>query len=470
MSACARSRGGVLLLALVASGGCTLVPPYERPAAAIPATWPQGDAYPGTQEAALPGVGYRDVFADPQLVALIERALANNQDLRLALANVAAVRGQLRVQQAQRLPRVDASASVGAGERSSRASSGGGRESGSTTYEVGAGTTAFELDLFGRVRSLNDAALQEYLATQSAARAVRLTLAAEVASVYLGAAANRSLLAIARDTATAAERRVTLTRARLQGGIAPRSDLRQAETVLAQAQSDVAELTTIVAQDRNALALLVGAPVEEHDLAASIDEVGPRLRELPAGLDAYVLLNRPDVLQAEHRLRAAHARIGAARAAFFPRITLTAAAGLASTALSTLFSAGAFAWAVQPSLVLPLFDAGANAGNLEATVALRESATANYQKAIQTAFREVADALARRGTIDAQLEAQARLEAAARDNLVLVDARYRQGVESYLGALDAQRTLYAAQRLHVEVRLIRARNLVELFRALGGQT
>lgn len=458
------------LLGLAALAGCNLAPRYERPAPAIPASWPAGDAYLRATEATLPSLSYRDIFRDPALQALIKRALANNQDVRVALANVAFARGQLRVQRAQLLPRIDGSASVTVGESGATRSTAGGGSSGGTSanYDLGVGLTAFEIDLFGHVRSLSDSALQDYLATEAAVRTARLSLIAEVANAYLILATDRSLLAIARDTATIAARSVELTRARLSGGIAPRTELRQAETVLAQARSDAANLTAIVAQDRNALELLIGAPVGDADLATSIESVDGSLAELPAGLDSHILLRRPDVVQAEYRLRSANALIGAARAAFFPRINLTAVAGLASGALSSLFTAGAFAWSVQPSVLLPIFDAGANRGNLEATRALREAAVAQYQKTIQTAFREVADALARRGTIEDQYEAQANLVAAARDSYMLADARYREGVESFLVSLDAQRTLYSARRSLAATTLVRAANLVELYRALGG--
>jgi multidrug efflux system outer membrane protein len=462
------------LIAVTALAGCNLMPRYQRPAPAIPASWPAGDAYLRASEASLPKVGYRDIFRDPALQALIERAIANNQDVRLALANVAAARGLLGVQRAQQLPRIDGSAGVTVSGSDSAQSTGASGSSGanssrtSTSYDLGIGLSAFEIDLFGRLRSLSESALQDYLATEAAVRATRLSLVAEVANAYLTLATDRSLLAIAGQTVTTAARSVELTRMRLSGGIAPRTDLRQAETVLAQARSDIANLTAVVAQDRNALELLVGAPVSDADLATSIESVDGLLAELPAGLDSAILLRRPDVVQAEYRLRSASARIGAARAAFFPRISLTAVAGLASGALSSLFSAGAFAWSVQPSLVLPIFDAGTNRGNLDATVAQRDAAVAQYQKTIQTAFREVSDALARRGTIGNQFDAQAQLEAAARDNAALAEARYREGIDSFLTSLDAQRTLYTAQRSLATTRLVRAGNLVELYRALGG--
>lgn len=449
-------------------GGCTLIPNYERPAPAIPTAFPAGDAYPRSADAPLPpSMSLREIVVDPTLLNLIETALEYNQDLKLAAANVAAVRSQYRIQQAQRTPRFDGSISASIGERSERSTSSGSGSGDATVYQAGAGVTAFELDFFGRLGSLSEAALQEYLATEAAARTARIALVAEIANVYLQLAANRSLLAIARDTVRVSERSVELTRARLKGGVAPRSDVRQAETVLAQAQSDLAEYTTAVAQDANALRLLVGIEVDTAIEPTTFESMNDPLKEITAGLDSSLLLNRPDVQQSERQLRAANARIGAARAAFFPRISLTAAAGLASTALSSLVTAGAFAWSVQPSLLVPLFDGGSNEANLDATIALREAATARYQKTIQSAFREVADALARRGTIERQIDAQSRLVAAAADNLTLVEARYRQGIESFLGTLDAQRTLYAARRSLVQTRLIRSQNVVALYRALG---
>jgi len=466
------------LLAITALTGCSLQPAYRRPDPAIPPSWPVGDAYLRQSEADLPAITYRDIFRDPRLRALIERALANNQDLRAALANVASARAQYRVAHAALFPEIDASGGVTvrrqAENGASTASTGGGASANSggdrttTSYSAEIGTTAFEIDLFGRLRSLSNAAFDEYLGTEAAARAARLTLVAGVATAYLQLAADRSLLAIAEDTERSAQKSVDLTRARLQGGIAPRTDLRQAETILATAQSDEAALVTAVAQDRNALELLVGAPVADADLPASLEAVDGLLAELPAGLDSGILLRRPDVVQAEYQLRAADARIGAARAAFFPRISLTALAGLASTALSGLFTGGAFTWSIAPSATLPIFDGGANRGNLRYAEAQRDLAVANYRKAIQTAFRDVADALARRGTIDRQFTADRRLEEAARDSLFLATARYREGIDAYLATLDAQRTLYSARQTLTTTRLVRAQNLVALYQALGG--
>jgi multidrug efflux system outer membrane protein len=454
---------GVVVLA-----GCSLAPPKPQPEPAVPASWPVGDAYLRNSEATLPKVDYRDLFHDARLQALIARAIDNNQDVRLAVANIAAARGQLRVQRAQQFPQIGVAASASRADRGTAVSGSASGFADNFAFDVG--LSAFEIDLFGRVRSLGDAAQQTLFGTEAALRAARLSLVAEVASAYLTLATDRSLLAIAKETEDTATRSVQLTEARRAGGVAPRSDVRQAETVLATARADRAAQTTLVAQDRNALELLVGAPVADSDLAESIESVDGSFDEVPAGLDSRVLLRRPDVVQAEYQLYAANARIGAARAAFFPTISLTAAAGFASGSLTSLFTRDAFAWSAGPALSLPIFDAGARRGNLETVEAQRDAALAQYQKTIQTAFREVADALARRGTIDDQMRAQADLEAAARDSYFLADARYREGVDPFLSSLDAQRTLYTARRSLASIRRLRADNLVELYRALGGSS
>ncbi len=454
------SRLALLAPALLATA-CSLAPPRVQPTPAIPSSWPVGDAYLKQSEATLPEVSWRALFHDPRLRSLIERAEANNQDVRVAVANVAAARGQLRAQRSALFPQVGLGSDVATGRA---AGVPGGRL---TSYGFDLGLSAFEIDLFGRVRSLSEASLQDLLGTEAAVRATRISLVAEVASAYLTAATDRSLLAIAKDTEVAASRSVQLTEARRAGGVAPRSDVRQAETVLAQAQADRASQITLVAQDRNALELLVGAPVTDADLADSIESVDTLFDELPAGLDSHVLLRRPDVVQAEYRLYAANARIGAARAAFFPTISLTATAGFASGTLGSLFSRDGFTWSTGPGLSLPIFDVGLRRGNLETAEATRDAAVAQYQKAIQAAFRDVADALARRGTIEDQFRAQADLEAAARDSFFLADARYREGVDPFLNTLDAQRTLYSARRSLATVRRLRADNRVDLYRTLG---
>jgi multidrug efflux system outer membrane protein len=433
----------------------SLEPAYVQPAPAVPASWPVGDSYLAQSEAALPAVTYKDIFRDPRLQALIEQALVNNRDLMAAAANVAAARERYHIRRADQLPQVNASAG---------ATVSGDRDQ----YSAGVGVPNFEIDLFGRVRSLSHAQLERYFATESAGRATRLALVASIADAWLLHAADSSLLGIARETARSAATTVKLTRARLEGGVAPRTDLAQAEQILTGAEADVAQQTTSVAQDVNALQLLVGGPIDPKLLPASIDEAAPTVAALPAGLNSTILLRRPDVLEAEYQLRAANAEIGAARAALFPKISLTGLLGLASSALTSLFTGGAFAWSAGADATYSIFNAGAGRANVRLTQAEREAAVASYQKAIQTAFREVADALARRGTMGAELDARQRQAAAAADNLRLSEARYRAGIENFLASLDAQRSSYAAQRVLVATKLGEARNLVDLYQALGG--
>ena len=505
-----------LILALALGGsalaGCSMEPKYVRSDLPVPPSWPVGDAYLRQSEATLPAFTYRDIFKDRRLQTVIDQALANNRDLRLAAANIAAARAQYRIQRADLFPAIDASGrytysgggdgarsvagsgstggtgtGIGTGTGTGGAGTGtgtGGTGAGTgtstgtiTTSGVGnsafsaqVGTTAFELDLFGRIRSLSRAALDRYFATEAAARATRLTLVGDIATAWLTYAADRSLLRIAQDTATSAQKSVRLTRARLEGGISPRTDLRQAEQILETANADLAEQTTLVAQDVNALQLLVGAPVDPALLPASIDEAQATIATLPAGLDSGVLLRRPDVVQSEYELRAYNAEIGAARAALFPRISLTGLVGFASTALSSLFSGGAFNYSVAPSVTYPIFQAGAARNNVRYTEAQRDAALATYEKTIQTAFQETADALARQGTLAAQLRAQTNFQIAAADTLRLVNARYQGGIDTFLSSLDAQRSLYTAQRTLVATTLVGATNRVTLYRVLGGDS
>ena len=340
----------------------------------------------------------------------------------------------------------------------------------SQQYGLDVGVTSFELDLFGRVRSLSHSALDQYFSTEAAARATRLTPVGQIATAYFTLAADNSLLAIARDTAANSQRAVTLTNERLVGGVSSRIDLREAQTILDQARSDVASQTSLVAQDRNNLQLLVGAPVADALIPAGIESVDSQVTELPAGLSSTILLRRPDVVEAEYQLRAANARIGAARAAFFPTISLTGLLGLASNTLAGLFSGNAFNFHAGGNASVPIFDGGANRGNLAFARAQRALFVAQYEKAIQTAFREVADALARRGTIEAQVAAQNDLVAHSRDAYVLNEARYRIGIDEFLNTLVAQRTLYASQQSLVRTRLARATNLADLYTTLGGDS
>ena len=454
----------VPLLALALAGCMSLDPRYARPAPAIPASWPAGDPYLKQSEAALPAVTYRDIFRDPRLQSLVGQALTNNRDLMIAAANLAAARERYRIQRSEILPQVDATAEAGL---QGAAGDGVGINE---QYRAGVGITGFELDLFGRIQSLTRAEQNRYFATEAAARATRLTLVSDIAGAWLTYAADASLLAIAEDTASSAERSLRLTRARLQGGIAPRTEVRQAEQVLETARADLADLRTALAQDVNLLQLLIGAPIDPALLPRSIDEAGPSIAELPAGLDSYVLLRRPDVVQAEYQLRAANAEIGAARAALFPRITLTGLVGLASDALTRLFSGGTLGWSASAGAAYPIFRAGAGKANVRLTQAERDAAVASYQQVIQRAFREVSDALARRGTIDDQLGARRRNAEAAADTFRLTEARYREGIDNFLASLDSQRSYYAARRSLVQTQLVAAQNRVDLYASLGGDS
>lgn len=458
-----------ILILVALSAGCSMAPKYVRPAEPVPPSWPVGDAYLKRSEVTLPTLSYRDIFVDTRLQQIIEQALVNNRDIRVAAANIASARAQYRINRADIFPQVNASAGYA---YSDNGSGGQGATNGFSTsssrYTADVGTTAFELDLFGRLRSLSDAALQRFFATEAAARSTRLTLVGDIADAWLTYAADQSLLRIAQDTAASAERSVKLTRLRLEGGIAPRTDLRQAEQILATAQSDLAEQRTALAQDINALQLLVGAPLDVALLPSRIEDVAQSVREIPAGVDSGILLRRPDVIQAEYELRAANAEIGAARAALFPRLSLTGLAGLASSALSSLFTGGAFNYSVGADASYSIFSAGGLRAGVQQSKAQRDAALATYEKAIQAAFREVSDGLARRGTIADQLRADRASVDAARDTFSLTEQRYRGGIDTFLSSLDAQRSLYSAQRGYVATQLVGASNLVTLYRALGG--
>lgn len=453
-------RRSAALLALLASACTTMEPKLGRPDPAIPASWPVGSPYVAQAEAGLPAVTYKEVFTDPRLQTLIAQALANNRDLMIAASNIAAAREQYRIQRAQQLPQVDANASVTAtGDKGKDVSA---------QYQLGASVPSFDIDLFGRLRSLTHAQLQQYLATEAGARATRLALAGDIARAWLDYAADSSLLAVSRQTVTTAQSSARLTRIRLEGGIAPRTDLSQAQEILSQAQANLAAQHTLVAQDVNALQLLVGGPVAPSLLRESIDQAGATIAAVPAGLSSEVLLRRPDVLQAEYRLRAANANIGAARAALFPRITLTGLLGFASSALTSLFSS--FGWQAGANAAYTIFQAGAGHANVRLTEAQRNAALATYQRTVQTAFREVADALARRATMDEQLAATQRQQAAAADVVLLTEARYRAGIDPFLTVLDAQRSYYSVQQTLVNTRRTAAQNRVDLYQALGGDS
>lgn len=470
-----RYRGRLTLLATAALAGCmNLAPTYERPAAPVAAGWPQGEAY--GEAAAAGGVAasdlaWREVFVDAPLQRTIELALSNNRNLRVAALNIEQARAQYQVQRADLFPTVAASGDA-VHQRTPADLSQSGRAVTSHTYSAGIGFSTYELDLFGRVRNLNEQALQQFFATEEARRSTQISLVAEVANVYLTATADGELLRLARDTLESQESSYKLARRSHELGVASALDLRQAQTSVEVARADVARYTRALAQDLNALSLLVGAPLPSDVRPGGVQPEDlqwiDRLAELPAGLPSEVLQRRPDVLQAERQLQAANATIGAARAAFFPRISLTASAGVASSSLSDLFQGSARAWSFVPQVSLPIFDAGRNRANLEVSKTQRDIALAQYELAIQSAFREVADALAARGTFDEQLAAQQALVDATGETYRLSQARYRSGVDSYLAVLDAQRSLYAAQQSLITLRLSRSANLVTLYKVLGG--
>ena len=456
-------KRAVAILAIVATGCTTMEPKYVRPEPSIPASWPVGDPYLTASETGLPALTYKQVFTDPRLQTLIAEAIANNRNLRTAAANIAAAREQYRIQLANQFPQVNASGGTTiSGDR--------GGSGVSASYNAGVSVPSFEMDLFGRLRSLTDVQLNRYFGTEAGARATRLTLVADVANSWLDYAADSSLLRISTETAASAQKSVQLTRIRLQGGIAPRTDLDQAEQILSAAQADLARERTAVAQDVNALQLLVGAPVDPALLAGSIDDAFGKIAPVSPGLDSYVLLRRPDVVQAEYDLRAANANIGAARAALFPRITLTGLLGFASSALLKLFTGGAFGWSAGANANYTIFQAGAGHANVRLTEAQQRAAVASYQGTIQSAFRDVADALARRGTMNEEIAARQRQQAATADTYLLTEARYRAGIDPFLNVLDAQRSYYTAQQALVATKLTAAQNIVATYQAIGGDT
>jgi multidrug efflux system outer membrane protein len=462
-----------VFLSLVAIGvfaaGCTMAPKYARPAAPIPAAWPTGPAYADTRASTkapiAPDLNWREFFTDEKLQQVIGMALTNNRDLRIAVLNVEQNRAYYAIQRNQLYPTVNAT-----GTASKQQVPGGvmGFPNPLTIeyYEVNLGVAAWEIDFFGRIRSLKDEALETYLGTEQARRSAQILLVSSVAQAYLALAADRENLALSESTLQTQQAAYNLVRRQYAVGVATELDLRQAQTLVEAARRDAALYTQHVAQDENALNLLAGAPVPAELLPAELARVRPP-HEIAPGTSSEVLLRRPDVLQAEHQLKAANADIGAARAAFFPRISLTAALGTASTDLSGLFKSGSQTWNYAPQIVLPIFDARTWSANKAAKVQ-REIAVTQYEKAIQTAFREVADALAARGTLDQQVAAQQSLVHALAESHRLATSRFEKGIDSYLAVLDAQRSLFAAQQGLVSLRLAQVASQVQLYAVLGG--
>jgi multidrug efflux system outer membrane protein len=470
-----------LIAAAAALLGCTLEPRYQRPPPAIAPQWPDATASAAT---AASDIGWRDFFSDATLQKLIELALLHNPDARVAELNIAAARAQYQIQRASLFPAISANgieevekypASV-----ASLASSGGGAAGGTAAvptvtssnvfryFDVGVGFTSYELDLFGKIRSLDHERLQQYLGYVETRRSAQISVVAEVASAYLTLLADQKLLQITRDTLDSQQNSLKLVQMSFDGGVVTALDFHQAQTTVSSAQANLAQYERQVAQDQNALVVLLGVPLPpDMPLDGELDSE-KLLTDLPAGMPSDVLTRRPDILAAEHNLIAANANIGAARAAFFPSISLTGSFGTASTQLSGLFQRGSTTWTFAPQVSVPIFSGGANVAGLHLANAQRDILTTQYQQSIQGAFREVADALAGLGTLDRQLAADQALVDASAESYRLSNMRFTNGVDNYLGVLDSQRLLFSAQQSLVDVKLARLQNLVTLYKALGG--
>ncbi len=461
----------ILSIIGVCLAGCSsMTPSYSRPEAPVSVEWPTGPAYKHntamTGEPTATDLKWNQFFINPQLQKLITLALANNRDLRVAALNVEKSRAQYRIHRADLLPTI-AAAGSGTAQRLPTDVSPSGQAMIARNYNLNLGLSSYEIDLFGRVQSLKDQALEQYLATEQARHSAQISLTAEVAINYLTLTADRELLKLALDTLKSQQASYQLIQSRFTAGASSELDLRQAQISVDSARADVARYTSLTAQDENLLTLVVGVQIAAELLSTEFSTVGP-LRELPPGVPSEVLQRRPDVMQAEQQLKAANANIGAARAAFFPRITLNTSIGTSSDQLTGLFSPGSFAWGFAPQFTLPIFDYGRNKADLTVAERDRDIYLAQYDKTIQSAFREVADALAQNGTLSEQLEAQQSLTQATSESYRLSQARYNSGYSSYLNILDSQRSLYSAQQGLISINLARLSNLVTLYKVLGG--
>ena len=452
--------------------GCTMAPNYVRPEAPVTEAWPDNLMPEGTvlappTDRLAAEIGWKSFFTDAHLQKLIALSLDNNRDLRVSALNIERARALYRVQRADLMPGVSASgASSNSGVSADISSSG--EQYVSRQESLSVGVTSYELDFFGRVQSLRDQSLETYLGTEEAYRSARLSLIAEVAQAYLTLVADRERLTIATETLKSQQASYEMIARRRAVGVSSELDLRQAQTSVDTARVDIARYTGQVAQDITALGLLVGTKVTPDMLPAQSLSDLPVWPDLPVGVPSGVLLRRPDILQAEHALKASNANIGAARAAFFPRITLTATIGTASNELSGLFGGGTGIWSFLPQVSLPIFEGGKNLANLDVSETDKKIAAANYEKAIQSAFREVSDALIGRVFLAQQLEAQKSLVVATSETYRLSRERYNQGIDSYLTVLDSQRSMYSSQLNLVTTRVAREQNLIMLYKTLGG--
>jgi multidrug efflux system outer membrane protein len=464
---------GAVAFALAVLAGCTLDPHYERPAAPVAVAYPQGDAYESTSTAAAANsasataatsplavdTAWRNFFRDERLQRLIEIALANNRDLRVAALNVAEYEAQYRITRAALAPSISASGSL-TRERTQGVTS--------SASDLNVGTTSWEIDFFGRLRSLKRQALENYLATDASRQSTQISLIATVATDYLTLLSDERLLQLTEDTVKADQSTYDVTKRVQELGNSSLLDVQQAENSLASAKASLASYRRAVAQDRNNLVAVLGAPIPD-DLppARSFDDES-MFADIGAGVPSLLLTRRPDIVQAEHALKAANANIGAARAAFFPKIELTATAGTSSSTLSSLFKAGTGAWAFAPSVSVPIFDYGSNKASLDVAKIEKQIEVADYESTIQTAFKEVSNALTARATYVDQVQADREYVASSQRYYTLAEARYKAGTDSFLTFLDAQRTLYTAQQQLATDTLSRQANLVTLYKVLGG--
>ncbi|MDH4580640.1 AdeC/AdeK/OprM family multidrug efflux complex outer membrane factor [Pseudomonas sp. BN415] len=464
-------RHSLISLAIAATllGGCSMIPDYLRPEAPVDNAWPQGEAYTQGEaqvSTAAADLDWNEFFQDPALRQLVQLALDNNRDLRTAALNVEAYRALYRIQRSELFPSISADGG-GTRQRLPGSLSESGQATTNGQYSATLGTSAWELDFFGRLRSLNEQSLEQYFATEQARRSTQISIVASVATAYLDWQADQALLQLTRDTLKTYQESYALTQRSFDVGVADALALSQARTAVESAQVSLAQYTRLVAQDRNALAQLVGTGIPA-DLPKGLALDADLLAEVPPGLPSDLLQRRPDVAQAEHQLKAANANIGAARAAFFPSVSLTANAGSMSNELSGLFDAGSGSWLFQPSISLPIFNAGRLKANLDYTELQKDIQVAQYEKAIQVAFQEVSDGLAARTTYQQQLGAQRALVKTTEEYYRLAERRYRTGVDSYLTLLDAQRQLFSARQQLIGDRLNQLASEVNLYKALGG--
>ena len=458
------------VIAVMLLSGCTLAPRYERPDLPVESAWPESARLTDEERDAADAAANRPwnaFFADPVLVSLLHTALANNRDLRVAMLNIEKVRAQFVIQQSELLPAIDASMSSSA-QYLNKEVSNQGRGGISRSYTASLGFTAFELDLFGRIRSMRESALQQFFATEETARAAQVALVAEVASAYLQLAADKELLTLARSTYENRKESYELTQRMFEMGLTSQLTVNQARTIVEEARVAAAQYEVRAGQSENMLVLLLGAPVPEGvKLAESLRDIR-MLPDLPPGLPSDLMQRRPDIMSAEHQLQAMNANIGAARANFFPKIGITSSIGTLAPEYHDLFSRGAGTWLFQPQAVLPIFDMGRNWATLKMSEAERDIAVATYEKTIQTAFREVADALVQRANITEQLDAQKSLVDATQATYDLSRNRYEIGLDSFINVLDAQRSLFSARQGMINTVLLKEVNALNLYKALGG--